>query len=225
MNSDPHGDGPIRRFGKPLKEASGAVILLHGRGGSAEDILSLANEFYLPQLVFLAPQAAGNSWYPNSFLAPVAQNEPWLTSSLRKVETTLKMVNEAGISSERIVIGGFSQGACLATEFVARRPERYAGLIAFTGGLIGPLGADLMHTGDLAGTPAFFGSGDPDPHVPWQRVQESAQILAEMGAAVTARRYANRAHAISGEEIDFAKRLIRDAFGTNAGNSEVRAAL
>src|ERR1700689_1542107 len=112
MNSDPHKDGPIRRFGKPPDEASGAVILLHGRGGSAEDILSLANDLYLPQLVYLAPQAAGNSWYPYSFLAPLAQNEPWLASALRKVETTLQMVTDAGISPERIVIGGFSQGAC-----------------------------------------------------------------------------------------------------------------
>lgn len=225
MSSDPHRDSPIRRFGKPLEQASGAVILLHGRGGSAEDILSLASEFYLPELVFLAPQAAGNSWYPNSFLAPIAQNEPWLTSALRKVETTLEMVNEAGISSERIVICGFSQGACVATEFVARNPKRYSALIAFTGGLIGPPGADLTHKGDLASTPALFGSGDPDPHVPWQRVEQSARILAEMGAAVTARRYANRAHTISGEEIDLAKKLIRDAFGTNAGEANARAAL
>jgi phospholipase/carboxylesterase len=216
MNSHPHRDSPVRRLGKPLAEASAAVILLHGRGGSAEDILSLAREFSLPQLVFLAPQAAGNSWYPNSFLAPIAQNEPWLTSALHKVETTVQMANEAGIPSERIVIGGFSQGACLATEFVARHPKRYAGLIAFTGGLIGPPAADLTHPGDLARTPAFFGSGDPDPHVPWQRVEQSARILAEMGAAVIARRYANRAHTISSEEIELAKNLIRDAVGQDA---------
>src|SRR6202162_1348979 len=128
MSSDPHRDSPVRQFGKPLREASGAVILLHGRGGSAEDILSLAREFSLPQLVFLAPQAAGNSWYPNSFLAPIAANEPWLTSALRKVETTVQMAIDAGISADRIVIGGFSQGACLATEFAASHPQRYAGL-------------------------------------------------------------------------------------------------
>jgi phospholipase/carboxylesterase len=222
MNSDPHKDGPIRRFGKPPDEASGAVILLHGRGGSAEDILSLARDFYLPQLVFLAPQAAGNSWYPNSFLAPLAQNEPWLTSALHKVETTVEMLNQTGISSERIVICGFSQGACLGTEFVARHPARYGGLVAFTGGLIGPPGSDLTHAGDLAGTSAFFGSGDPDPHVPWQRVEQSAQVLAQMGAAVTTRRYANRPHTISREEIDFAKKLILDAF--NAGGADARVA-
>src|ERR1700722_3207482 len=133
-------------------------------------------------------------------------------SALHKVETTVQMVNEAGIPSERIVIGGFSQGACLATEFVAKHPKRYSGLIAFTGGLIGPPGADLTHTGDLAGTPAFLGSGNPDPHVPWQRVEQSARILTEMGAAVPSRRYENLPHTISPEEIDSAKMLIREAY-------------
>ncbi len=211
MTNDPHRDAAVRQFGEPLEKAAGAVILLHGRGSSAEDILSLANELYVPQLAYLAPQAAGNTWYPYSFLSPVAQNEPWLTSALRKVEAIVRTANDAGIPSDRIVIGGFSQGACLATEFVARHPKRYAGLIAFTGGLIGPPGAELTHTGDLAGTPAFLGSGDPDPHVPWERVQESTRILAEMGAVVTARRYPNRPHTISPEEIDLAKTLIREA--------------
>jgi phospholipase/carboxylesterase len=212
MNHDPHRDGAVLQFGAPLTEAAGAVILLHGRGGSAEDILSLARSLYFPQLAYLAPQAAGNSWYPNSFLAPIAQNEPWLTSALRKVESILEMANDAGISADRIVMGGFSQGACLASEFVARHPQRYGGLIALTGGLIGPPGADLKHPGNLAGTPAFLGSGDPDPHVPWRRVQESAKILTDMGAAVTTRKYANRPHMISAEEIDFASHLISEAF-------------
>jgi len=159
MSADPHKDGPVLQFGKPLAEASGAVILLHGRGGTAEDILSLANEFYVPSLAYLAPQAAANSWYPNSFLAPILQNEPWLPSALRKVQTTIDMVNARGIPTNRIVIGGFSQGACLSTEFVASHPQRYAGLIVFTGGLIGPPGADLTHTGDLSGTPVFFRFG------------------------------------------------------------------
>lgn len=211
MSGDPHQDGPVLQFGKSLEEASGAVILLHGRGGSAEDILSLANDFYFPSLAYLAPQAAANSWYPNSFLAPIAQNEPWLTSALRKVQTTIEMANAQGIPTHRIVVGGFSQGACLSTEFVARHPQRYAGVIAFTGGLVGPPGADLTHTGDLSGTPVLFGSGDPDPHVPWQRVQESAKVLAGMGAAVTIRRYPNRPHTISIEEIDLATTLIREA--------------
>jgi phospholipase/carboxylesterase len=202
----------MKQFGKALNEADGAVILLHGRGGSAEDILSLAEEFYLPSLAYLAPQAAGNSWYPYSFLSPIEQNEPWLTSALGTVESMVRMAKDAGIPAERIVIGGFSQGACLATEFVARHPQRYGGLIAFTGGLIGPPGADLKHEGDLAGMPAFFGSGDPDPHVPWQRVEASARILEGMGAVVTLRKYRGRPHTITAEELEFAKRLIGDTF-------------
>jgi predicted esterase len=172
----------------------------------------LARELHFPQLAYLAPQAAGNSWYPNSFLAPIAQNEPWLTSALGRVQAIVDMAKAAGIPADRIVIGGFSQGACLASEFVARHPRRYAGLIALTGGLIGPPGADLKHPGNLAGTPAFFGSGDPDPHVPWQRVEESARILTEMGATATIRRYPNRPHSISADEIDFANHLIGEAF-------------
>jgi phospholipase/carboxylesterase len=206
----------LRHFGKPLKEAAGAVILLHGRGGSAADILTLAVDLYLPQLAYLAPQAPGNTWYPNSFLAPIAQNEPWLSASLDTVAACVKTAEDAGITADRIVIGGFSQGACLSSEFVARNPRRYAGLLAFTGGLIGPPGADLSHEGDLQGTPALFATGDPDPHVPFQRVKESAEILAKMGATVTTKRYPNRPHTVSAEEIGLAKRLIEGAFSTLA---------
>jgi phospholipase/carboxylesterase len=212
MNDDPHRDTPVRQFGSSIEDADGVVILLHGRGGSADDILSLAREFDLPQLAYLAPQAAGNSWYPNSFLTPRAQNEPWLTSALNKVAATMQIAETAGFSTDQIVIGGFSQGACLSTEFVATHPQRYGGLIAFTGGLIGPLGANLAHAGDLAGTPAFFGSGDPDPHVPWQRVEQSAQILQEMGAVVSVERYPHRPHTVSADEIARAQRLLSQVF-------------
>jgi phospholipase/carboxylesterase len=212
MNSDPHRDGPVFRYGAAPEEAVGAVILLHGRGASAEDILSLAYEMDLPRLAYFAPEAAGNVWYPNSFLAPLESNQPWVASALKKVQTVLKMAQDAGISPDRVVIGGFSQGACLATEFVASHPQRYAGLIALTGGLIGPIGANLAHPGDLAGTPAFFGSGDPDPHVPWTRVEESAEILTGMGAIVTARRYPGRAHTVSRDELLFARGMLLNAF-------------
>ncbi|WP_213803801.1 phospholipase [Granulicella sp. dw_53] len=211
MSSDPHRDGPVRHWGRSLEGAAGAVVLLHGRGASAEDILSLAEAMGLPQFAYLAPQAAGNAWYPYSFLAPLEQNEPWLSSALQKVKTTVQMAQDAGIPSERIVVGGFSQGACLATEFVASYPLRYGGLIALTGGLIGPPGSDLKHSGDLAGMPAFLGSGDPDPHVPWQRVEESARILGEMRASVTTRRYEGRGHTVSHEELVMAKNLIEGA--------------
>jgi phospholipase/carboxylesterase len=210
--ADPHRDQPVRHFGEPLDRAAGVVILLHGRGGSAEDILSLAQPLYHPRLAYLAPQAANHTWYPNSFMAPIAENQPWLDSALRKVEATVQMATEADIPVDRILLGGFSQGACLATEFVASHPRRYAGLIALTGGLIGAPGADHTHTGSLAGTPAFLGSGDPDPHVPFARVQQSAQVLTAMGASVTVRRYPGRPHTITPEELDFARRLLQDAF-------------
>src|SRR5271170_4672702 len=139
QTNDPHSSEPIHRIGAPLKEAVGAVIMLHGRGASAEDILNLAQAMYHPQLAYLAPSAANHSWYPYSFLAPRKQNEPWLTSALKKIGATVQLAIGAGISTDRIVISGFSQGACLTTEFVATHPAKYAGLIAFTGGLIGPL--------------------------------------------------------------------------------------
>jgi phospholipase/carboxylesterase len=209
MTADPHRDQPILRAGVPLSEASGVIVLLHGRGASAEDILSLGETLGEPQFAYLAPQAANHTWYPNSFLVPRQQNEPYLSSALRKAQATLQLATAAGVPFDRIVISGFSQGACLATEFVATYPLRYGGLIAFTGGLIGPLDADITHKGDLAGTPIFLGSGDPDPHVPWQRVQQSADILKQMGADVTLRRYPGMPHTISPDEIEAARQLVR----------------
>ena len=210
----PHANQPVHHVGAPLAEAKGAVVLLHGRGGSAEDILSLAQPLYREGLAYLAPQAAGHTWYPNSFLAPREANEPRLSSALEKVGSVVADIEAAGISRDRIVIAGFSQGACLSTEFVASNPTRYAGLIAFTGGLIGPPDANLHHEGSLAGTPALFLSGDPDPHVPWQRVQASAGELERMGASVTARRHPGRSHTITAEELDLARTLIREAFAS-----------
>jgi predicted esterase len=212
MTLDPHQYGVLHTFGAAPEEATGAVILLHGRGGSAEDILSLAREFELPQLAYFAPQAADHSWYPNSFLATIASNQPWLSSALNKVESIVQLAQSAGIAADRVAIGGFSQGACLATEFVASHPKRYAALFALTGGLIGPPGSDLAHQGSLAGTPVFLGSGDPDPHVPWQRVWDSAQVLESMGALVTAKRYPGRSHTIGAEELTLTRELLRDAF-------------
>jgi len=214
-STDPHRDQLVHHFGEALDRAAGVVILLHGRGGSAEDILSLAQPLFHPKLAYLAPQAANHTWYPNSFMAPIEMNQPWLDSALRKVETIVEQAIAAGIAPDRILLGGFSQGACLATEFVASHPRRYAGLIALTGGLVGPPGTDLTHPGSLAGTPAFLGSGDPDPHVPFERVQQSAQVLIDMGASVTVRRYPGRAHTITPEELDFARRLLKDAFDSS----------
>lgn len=206
----------IATSGIPLSRAAGAVILLHGRGGSAQDILGLAEEFEFPELAYLAPQADRRTWYPNSFLAPLESNEPALTSALQTVEQTVEDAVRAGVPRERIILAGFSQGACLATEYVARHAARYGGLLAFTGGLIGPPGTPFQYAGSLAGTPAFLGAGDPDPHVPWQRVEESAAVLSKLGADVVLRRYPGMPHTISREEIAEAKRLIAAGLGVSS---------
>jgi phospholipase/carboxylesterase len=198
----------VLQSGAPLKQADLAVVLLHGRGGSAEDVLGLGRAFDLPNVAYLAPQAAGQTWYPLSFLAPREANEPYLGSALKKVESVVQSLAQAGFASERVVIAGFSQGACLATEFVASHPARYAGLIGFTGGLIGPPGSLRPPAGELVGTPALLLSGDPDPHVPWARVEESAAILGAMGAKVTTKRYPGRPHTISKEELELARNLL-----------------
>jgi phospholipase/carboxylesterase len=205
--------GPVLHAGADLKDAAGVVILLHGRGASAEDILSLSNALSDdPRLAWLAPQAEGSSWYPYSFLAPREENEPKLSRGLETVKGLVELAESSGISRDRILIGGFSQGACLTTEFVATHPAKYAGVLAFTGGLMGPLGSDVSKIGLLHGTPALLASGDPDPHVPWSRVEETAAVLTEMGAEVTLRWYPGRPHTIGAEEIKLGRELIARAF-------------
>jgi len=212
MTSDPHHNQPLRRTGAALATAKAAMILLHGRGASAEDILGLAGEMYDERVVYLAPQAAGHTWYPNSFLAPISQNEPWLSSALAKVGETIGLALEAGLTHDRIVVCGFSQGACLTSEFVARNPARYGAVIAFTGGLIGPPEIDLRHPGNLAGTPTLFSSGDPDPHVPWARVAASAKQFTAMGAEVQLQRHEGRPHIVSAPELESARKLLMALF-------------
>lgn len=219
MPLDPHRDQPVLTSGRELAGATGAVILLHGRGASAEDILDLGLEFDRPDLAYLAPQAEGHTWYPYSFLAPKQQNEPWLTSALNKVSQIVEGLTSAGLARDKIVIAGFSQGACLATEFVASNATRYGGLIAFSGGLIGPPGTQFRYPGGLHGTRSFFGGVDPDPHVPWQRVEESASVISALGAEVVSRRYAGMPHAINRDEIEEAKQLIRGALVRQANSA------
>ena len=206
--TDPHRDQPVRTLGAPLAQAAAAIVLLHGRGASAEDILGLAGEMYDERIAYLAPQAADHRWYPYSFMAPIAENEPWLSSALAKVAAVVELAVDGGVSLEHIFVCGFSQGACLSTEFIARNPARYGGLVAFTGGLIGPAGADLHHAGNLAGMPALFSSGDPDPHVPWSRVLESAKQFTAMGAEVKTHRYPGRPHTVLPQEMESARELI-----------------
>jgi phospholipase/carboxylesterase len=206
---------PILQAGTPIEQATGALILLHGRGGDAEGILELGRALAGDRLALLAPQAPGHTWYPLSFLAPRQQNEPYLSSALKQVEATLGLAIASGLKPSQIAFCGFSQGACLATEFVGRHPERYAGLVAFTGGLIGPPDEPILLTGDLGGTPVLLSSGDPDPHVPWKRVQQSSHLLTAMGAKVTVKRYPGRPHTILPEEIENGKTILSGLIGTS----------
>lgn len=203
-----HGGQPIYTAGKALTEAKGAMILVHGRGATAQSILALGNELAHPDLAYLAPQAAGNTWYPQSFLMPLAQNEPYLSSALQRVGEVVAQVEAAGIPAERIILGGFSQGACLASEFVARNARRYGGLLVFSGGLIGPPGTPREYAGSLADTPIFLGCSDVDFHIPKERVTESAEVFRRMGAQVTARLYPNLGHTIIEDELKHARQIV-----------------
>ena len=212
---DPHRDQPLRTAGADLADARYAIVLAHGRGGSADDMLALGRELAggagAASTALLAPQAAGHTWYPESFLAPIARNEPWLSSALHRLERLLEEVRAAGLATEAVTIAGFSQGACLATEFVARHPARYRALLSFTGGLIGPPLMHFTQAGDLAGTPVYLSAGDRDPHIPWRRVEATREVLERMGARVTLRRWPGRPHTILREEIDEASALLTSA--------------
>ncbi|RIK37438.1 MAG: phospholipase [Chloroflexi bacterium] len=207
MSATHHGQ-PLLAAGEPLQQASSAMVLVHGRGATAESILSLANEFRVSGMAFLAPQAAGNTWYPNSFLAPLHSNEPWLSSALDVLASVLERINTAGIPWERTILLGFSQGACLASEFVARNARRYGGLAALSGGLIGPPGTPRNYPGSLDGTPIFLGCSDVDPHIPKERVLESADVLQALGGVVTSILYPNLPHTVIRDEIQHVQAII-----------------
>ncbi|MFN4762373.1 alpha/beta hydrolase [Gillisia sp. Q332] len=194
--------------GKDISEAKKVLVLLHGRGGKAQDILSLADHFLLDDFALLAPQATNNSWYPYSFLAPPAQNEPWLSSAIGILNDLLEEIKTNGIASENIYFAGFSQGACLTAEFVAQNAARLGGVILYTGGLIGDKIFAENYKGDFAGTPVFIGTGNPDAHVPVERVSETAKIMEKMNAEVTVKVYENKPHSISQDEIETANKLI-----------------
>jgi len=197
------GPQPVLFRGEPLGQARAAMLLVHGRGATAEDILELAVELNRPGFAYLAPQAANNSWYPQSFLAPISSNEPWLSSALARLSTVLQRIEEGGILRERTILLGFSQGACLALEFADRHAQRYGGIAGLSGGLIGPDGTPRDYPGSFAGTPVFLGCSDRDPHIPKERVQQSAEVLRRLGADVTMRLYPNMGHMVNQDEIDF----------------------
>ena len=213
---DPHANGRILTAGPAPERAAGTLVLIHGRGATAESILSLYGELDLPELAAIAPQAAGNTWYPQSFLAPLDANQPYLDSALNRLGTIVTDLLSRGVLSERIALLGFSQGACLATEFAARHPRRYGAIIGLTGGLIGPPGTPREYAGSLAGTPVFLGSGDPDPHVPFARVRETESVLNSMGAVVELRRYPGRPHTVGQDELDATRALLQSVVALGA---------
>jgi phospholipase/carboxylesterase len=200
MTDDPHADQPVVARGATLDDADAAVVLVHGRGSNAESIAELADD--LPAAVaVLAPQAEGDTWYPASFTAPVVENEPRRTSALRAVDRTVRRATDAGVSLDRVLLAGFSQGACVAAEYVARTPRRYGGLVVLAGGLMGETLAD-DYAGDLDGTPVFLGCSDDDQWIPEARVHDSAAVFETLGAEVTVEIYPDAPHAILDDERD-----------------------
>ncbi|RLM76136.1 alpha/beta hydrolase [Halorubrum sp. Atlit-26R] len=230
---DPHGDEPLVTAGTPVADADAALVLVHGRGATARSVVDLGEQLAGDRdVAIIAPAAAGNTWYPNSFLAPIADNEPGRTSGLRAVGAAVDRAVDAGVARDRVLVGGFSQGACLASEFVARNPTRYGGLAVFSGGLIGEAvavddylpdaagdveggaegdaegGVDVDAEEPLAGTPAFVGCSDVDPHIPEERVHETTAVLEALGADVDERIYEGMDHGINDDEVAAVSELV-----------------
>ena len=205
--ANPHGDARVRRAGAPLHRAKAAVVML-GRGADASDMLRLAEVLAQPNLTYLAPEAAGRSWYPYSFLAPIVRNEPFLSSALHMLDRLLDGVSSEGLELDRVVLLGFSQGACLGLEYAARHARRYGCLVGLSGGLIGPEGTPRDYAGQFAGTSVFLGCSDTDPHIPLDRVHETARVLRSLGAAVTEQIYPGMGHGINDDEIKQVRTLL-----------------
>ncbi len=198
----------LRSAGAPLTRAKAVVLAIHGRGADAASILSLADVLAMPDIAFLAPEAAGRAWYPQSFIAPLAANEPWLSRSLAQVAAALDGLTAAGVPDGRTALLGFSQGACLALETAIRRPRPYGAVIGLSGGYIGPLGEERRSTDRLDGASVFLGCSDIDSHIPLRRVQETTRLMAAMGATVTERIYPGFGHAVNDDEIAESRRLL-----------------
>jgi predicted esterase len=207
-SAGPHQGQPIRQAGTALGAGRAVGILLHGRGASAESILELTDGLHADGITWLAPQAAGHTWYPNRFIAPIESNEPWLTSALEAVGDVVAQAVTASAPTSRILLGGFSQGACLALEFVVRTPARYGAVAGLSGGLIGPPGTVWPQSGSLDGTPVFLGCSDVDFHIPKERVMESATVLRGLGAQVTAVLYPNMDHTVNEDEMIHLQALV-----------------
>jgi predicted esterase len=203
----PHDGQPVLQAGEPLESAHGAMLLVHGKGASAGDIMLVGSELLHKGFAFLAPEAAGHAWYPNPFSAPMETNEPYLSSALSLLEGLLEKVREH-VPLERVILLGFSQGACLTLEFAARHARRYGGVIAFSGGLIGPDGTPRDYPGSFEGAPVFLGCSDVDPYIAKGRVTEAGDVLKRMGANVTVRLYPGMGHTVNADEIHSAAQVV-----------------
>ena len=208
----PHQGQPVRQAGEPLDRARAAMILVHGRGASAADIMTIADEMRFPGVAYLAPQAAGSTWYPNPFTAPLESNEPYLGSALDVLSSLLARV-ETAVPAEKIVLLGFSQGACLTLEFAARHARKYGGVVGLSGGLIGPDGTPRDYPGDFQRTPVFLGCSDVDPHIRKERVVEAAEVFKRMGADVTMRLYPGMGHLVNADEIEAVRKIVTAVAG------------
>jgi len=209
--ADPHAGQRVVHRGAAWTKARLAVILLHGRGSAPEDLVELADEWNVPDIAYLAPAAAGGTWYPESFLAPIHRNEPWLTSALRTIERVLDEVEHHGVPAERVAILGFSQGGCLGLEFAARHARRYRGVVGLSAAVIGPPGTPRAYEGTLAGTSVFLGCSDIDPHIPLSRVHESAEVFRRLDGVVDERIYPDMGHSVNRDEVEAIKALLKDA--------------
>lgn len=207
-----HADQPLRRDGHDLADADAAVVLLHGRGASARSILGMADEIDVEGVAYLAPQAARRTWYPQSFLAPIEENEPWLTAALERVGEVVAEAAEA-VDADRIALVGFSQGACLASEWSARNARRYGGIAALSGGLIGPEGTPREYERSLDGTPVFLGCSDVDPHIPVARVHETRDAFDALDGDVTESIYEGMGHGINEDELDRVSGMVAELVG------------
>ena len=209
--TDPHGTQPVLRHGPGARDARLAIILVHGRGGSADDVLGLALELRVDDILYVAPQAAEHSWYPYSFLTPMSRNEPGLSSGLNRISALIDALVFEGLAPERVGLLGFSQGACLSLEYAARYARRFAAVIGLSGGLIGPPGTPRDYPGTLDGTPVFLGCSDIDGHIPVERVHETAEVLTRLGGVVDTRIYPGMGHLVNADEMAAVRGMLGGA--------------
>jgi predicted esterase len=213
-----HQGQPVYASGESLEKARTALLMVHGRGASAQDILSLSMEVDQPAFAYIAPQAAGGTWYPYSFLEPIDRNQPWLNSALSQLDQLIQHIDQAGVPPEMVILVGFSQGACLALEYAARHPRRYGGITGFSGGLIGAEIENSRYQGSLDGTPVFLGCSNIDPHIPEERVRESEQVLQRLGGEVNTKIYPRMGHTVNQDELDHLSEMMK-ALASSTNNS------